>query len=325
MLNENKDMRKRFGEVIMKHTLAILTLLLCGTMLFSACTPEEDPDATTTHSSTQPTPVDTSVSITYTPSEGADKSKTGEGSAELTVTRSFAKGDNITVRLPEGQHYLAFSLDKDSMEEAILYLPESVLSYDIPNISLSYPKTLTRTATITARIPTDDELAASRNLALNPADLMNAVNVYPHASATSVHDVNNEGNRLQFEARNAIDGFTQNNGHGGYPLQSWGPASNMDQDDSFFIEFGREVTLTELIVYLRADFPHDTYWDRCTALFSDGTEMTLDFTKSADAQSFKLDTPVTTDSVKFSGFQKVAGSDWAAWMEVEAIGSDIIG
>ena len=99
----------------------------------------------------------------------------------------------------------------------------------------------------------------------------------------------------------------------------------MSATDTFKVDFGRDVSLTEIVIYLRADFPHDTYWDTCTVKFSDGTTQELNFTKTANAQSFKLDAAVTTSSITFTGFNKVAGSDWAAWMEVQAIGSDIVG
>lgn len=319
----------------MKRTLSIIAFLLSGVLLFSACsdTTADDADTTTSADSSTTTapqtnndqPLSKALSIVYKPASGTESTATGDGSAALTVTNAFAKGDKITVTLAEGQHYLAFCLATDTVEESILYLPDSVFTFEVPNVSVSYPKDLTRRATITARIPTDEELATSRNLALNPADLIDATNVYPHASTTSVHDINNENNRLCFESRNIIDGFTQNNGHGGYPVQSWGPANTFPKTGSVTIDFGRTVTLSELIIYLRADFPHDTYWDSCTAVFSDGTEIDLSFAKTADAQSFKLNTPLTTTSVKFTNFNKVAGSEWAAWMEVEAIGADVIG
>ncbi len=316
----------------MKHTLKVAALLLAGLMLF-ACgqTPEATtaPDTTTAPVTESPNtePVATGVTITYKPKSGSSKEVTGETSAVLTWTKSFKKGDKITVTLPEGNHYLAFCLCDGEVSETILYLPKSTFTYTVQNISVSYPTGMrnTRKALITARIPSTEELTASRNLACNPADLETLKNVYPHAVTTNVHDKSNENNRLQFEARNAIDGFTDNKGHGGWPVQSWGPGSDCDAKDTFKVDFGRDVSLTEIIIYLRADFPHDTYWDSCTVKFSDGTTQELTFTKTSNAQSFKLDAAVVTSSITFTGFHKVAGSDWAAWMEVQAMGSDIIG
>lgn len=310
----------------MKRTLSIVSLLLCGLMLFTACGSDDTKNPETTASSTTEEPAATTIELVYDPKASSAKTVTGETSVEMTVSKAYKTGDKITVTLPEGQHYLAICLAKDVVEESIVYLPNSVFTYTAQNVSVSYPSEMNgQKCTITARIPTADELAASRNLALNPADLIDATAVFPHVSTTSVHDINNESNRLQFESRNVIDGFTQNNGHGGYPFQSWGPASNMGPTDNLIIDFGREVTLTELVVYLRADFPHDTYWKSCVVIFSDGSKQTLNFEKIADAQSITFDAPVTTSSLKFTRFSKEAGSDWAAWMEVQAIGSDIVG
>ena len=319
----------------MKTTIRFAALLLAGLMLFS-CGSQSTGDETTAATTTADTTVDdgntqepteTGVTLTYSPKSGDLSQASGETSVELSVKDAYEVGDKIKIDLPEGQHYVAFCLSKGNVEETILYLPKSTFTYTVQNISLSYPPKMgsERKSTITARIPTAEELAASRNLACNPADMEKNKNAYPHAITTNVHDKNNENNRLQFEARNAIDGFTQNTGHGTWPVQSWGPGNNMSTKDTFKIDFGRDVSLTEIIVYLRADFPHDTYWDTCTVKFSDGTTQELNFTKTANAQSFKLDAAVTTSSITFPGFNKVAGSDWAAWMEVQAIGSDIIG
>lgn len=315
----------------MKKSLKIAALLFAGLMLFSCggnqSADETTPDAAVTDAPPADDPVSTSITLTYAPKSGDMTEVTGDNSVELGIKDAYKVGDRIKITLPEGQHYVAFCLSKDNVEETILYLPKSTFTYTVQNIATSYPSEMSseRKSTITARIPTTEELTASRNLACNPADLETNKNAYPHAITTNVHDKNNENNRLQFEARNAIDGFTQNNGHGGWPLQSWGPGSNMSAKDTFKIDFGRDVSLTEIVVYLRADFPHDTYWDTCTVKFSDGTTQELNFTKTANAQSFKLDAAVTTSSITFTGFNKVAGSDWAAWMEVQAIGSDIVG
>lgn len=319
----------------MKSMFRITSLLLAGLMLFSCGSQTTGEDTTTPAATTEATteapqnqdPVATGITLTYDPKSGETTEGSGETSVELSVKDAYEVGDKIKITLPEGQHYVAFCLSKGNVEETILYLPKSTFTYTVQNISLSYPAKMNseRKSTITARIPTAEELAASRNLACNPADMEKNKNAYPHAITTNVHDKGNESNRLQFEARNAIDGFTQNTGHGTWPVQSWGPGSNMSTKDTFKIDFGRDVSLTEIIIYLRADFPHDTYWESCTVKFSDGTTQELNFTKTANAQSFKLDAAVTTSSITFTGFKKVAGSDWAAWMEVQAIGSDIVG
>lgn len=310
----------------MKKSIKIAALFLCAMMLFSCNGNSSDAESTTTAATdAQEKPLSTTLTMTYTPKSGTPDEVTADGSVELTVSRAYKTGDKITVTLPEGQHYLAFCMAKGVVEETILYLPDCKFTYTAQNMSISYPSEMNqKECTITARIPSEDDLVMIRNLACNPADLMDADTVFPHASTSSVHDITNESNRLQFESRNVIDGFTDNKGHGYYPYQSWGPASSMGSTDKLKISFGREVTLTELVVYLRADFPHDTYWDSCTVKFSDGSSMKLNFDKSSNAQKFALDTPITTSSLLFTNFHKVDGSDWAAWMEVQAIGYDIV-
>lgn len=310
----------------MKKTIRFAAVLLSALMLFSCGTEKETTDATTTAATTEaPKPLSTTLTLSYDPKSGDTKEVTADGAVELSVSRAYQTGDKITVTLPEGQHYLAFCLADGVMEETILYLPASVFVYNVQNVSRSYPPEMNgKECKITARIPSDEELIAVRNLACNPADLETAKKAYPHATTTNVHDKSNENNRLDFEARNAIDGFTKNDGHGSYPVQSWGPGSNMSSKDNLKIDFGREVALYELVIFIRADFPHDTYWDSCTVKFSDGTTMELNFTKTGKAQDFDFEAPVLTTSITFTNFNKVAGSDWASWMEVQANGSDII-
>lgn len=310
----------------MKKTIRFAAVLLSALMLFSCGSTPATTEATTTAATTQaPQPISTTLTLSYDPKSGETKEATGEGAVELSVSRAYQVGDQITVTLPEGQNYLAFCLADGVVEETILYLPSSKFVYKVQNVSRSYPSEMNgKKCTITARIPSEEELTATRNLACNPADLETAKKVYPHATTTNVHDKSNENNRLDFEARNAIDGFTQNNGHGSFPVQSWGPGSNMSKKDTFKIDFGRDVSLSELVIFIRADFPHDTYWDSCTVKFSDGTSAELNFKKSAKGQDFDFDTPIVTSSITFTNFNKVAGSDWASWMEVQAFGSDII-
>ena len=322
----------------MKTTFKIAALLLSGLMLF-ACAAE--PAATTTAATTTAAttedpaanqePAAVGVTLTYDPKSGDTVEKSGENEVSISVKDAYAVGDKIKITLPEGQHYVAFCLSKGNVEETILYLPKSTFTYTVQNISQSYPAAMSssRKSTITARIPTAEELAANRNLACNPADLETNKNVYPHAVASNVHNKTNETDRLHFEARNAIDGFTQNKGHGGWPVQSWGPGNNMSAKDTFKIDFGRDVSITKIVVYIRADFPHETYWNSCTVKFSDGTTQELTFKQTSNAQEFEFDSAKVVSSITFTNFSKgtVSGSDnqWAAWMELQVFGSDIIG
>ena len=60
-------------------------------------------------------------------------------------------------------------------------------------------------------------------------------------------------------------------GHGGYPLQSWGPANNGSQ--WLTLDFGRAVNADELGIIIRYDVGHDTWFRsaKVIATFEDGT------------------------------------------------------
>ena len=45
----------------------------------------------------------------------------------------------------------------------------------------------------------------------------------------------------------------------------------------------------ELVVYLRADFPHDAWWEQATIHFSDGTNMVLKLEKTHAGQQFTFE------------------------------------
>jgi hypothetical protein len=101
---------------------------------------------------------------------------------------------------------------------------------------------------------TDAQRSAYRNLACNVFDQPVAKSAaFPHATASS--ECRREP---RFFARNAIDGYEDNNGHGDFPFQSWGPERI---DGSWLaVDFGRSVRVDRLDLVLRADFPHDEVW-----------------------------------------------------------------
>lgn len=339
----------------MRTIHAAICLLAAASIFLTACG-EGDPVQTTSGTTAATTPVQTTTAPAD--SEGANpdttpavgektvsivcgsKSASGDGSAELSLnSRNFREGEVITVTLPEGQHYVAFCLSKGNLEESILYVSGNEFSYTIPNVSYTYPAAMANNTTVTARIPDESELTASHNLALNPADLIDPAmkingsykaywdgNVYPHATTSSVHNFADGGkDKYDFEARNAIDGFTKNNGHGQNGLQSWGPAADFNTRSGFItIDFGHEVKADTLNIYIRADFPHDTYFTSAEIVFSDGSTETITLTNSAKAQTFDLGGK-TTSSIKLTKMSKQDASGWAALMEIEVMGSEIVG
>ncbi|MGN0661913.1 MAG: carbohydrate-binding protein, partial [Faecalibacterium sp.] len=132
-----------------------------------------------------------------------------------------------------------------------------------------------------ARTATKEECSARRNLALNPFDLPGEHGFFPHASA----NIETRGEAI-FAARNAVDGIFENSSHGEWPYQSWG--INRDPQAELRVDFGRKVLVDELRLTLRADFPHDSWWDQVTAEFSDGSRETFEPVCTAQPQSFQF-------------------------------------
>ena len=124
-----------------------------------------------------------------------------------------------------------------------------------------------------ARVAREDELKCYRNLAFNIYDQHGDTHCFPHAYA----NVETRGESV-FAARNAIDGVIANLSHGEWPYESWG--INRNPDAEMTIDFGREVTADKIVLYTRADFPHDSWWTNVTLKFSDGTHIEWDLRKS---------------------------------------------
>ena len=126
------------------------------------------------------------------------------------------------------------------------------------------------------------EIEGYRNLALNVNDQHGEPKCFPHASAS----VETRGESV-FAAFNAIDGITATTDHGPWPFGSWG--INRDPEAEFKLEFGRTVSVDRIVIYNRADFPHDNWWTSMTVTFSDGGKEILKTTRSAYAQEFTFE------------------------------------
>lgn len=256
----------------------------------------------------------------------------GDGMVMLYVPRRLAEGDTVVVTLPEGVTHIGFTLNP-KLGESIIYCPDGTFTYEIPpvgtlvttmNKRYSYNANL-----ITARVLTDEELAQKRNLAENVYDYVNnagipsdITNQYPHATASSEFSYN-----WGCLAKNAIDGFRNNKGHGTYPVQSWGPENT--EIPWFEIDFGRPVMAEELGILIRYDLPHDTYFMSATVsvTYEDGTvdSQMIHIQCVSDEQIFKLkfDKPIT--SIRLKNLIAVQSDSWAAFTEVAVYGTEAKG
>ncbi|HIZ55360.1 MAG TPA: hypothetical protein H9671_04035 [Firmicutes bacterium] len=271
------------------------------------------------------------LTITYLDDFGLeDETVTGKGLVRMNREQPFYLGETIRVTLPEGEHYFFFNMDS-RLEEALIYCPDGVFEYKISaETQNTWPITANTDSlrqyqhpVITARLATEEELKTERNLALNPYDLTNpSANAasYPHASASNCY---NNGVQSEFAARNAIDGYRVNGGHGTYPVQSWGPDQN--QENLWFtVDFGHEVNLNRIVLTIRADFPHDVNFPSAVLEFSDGTTQEITIECTAEPQEFQIEGGKVTTSITFKDM-KTDSTGWAAFTEVEAFGVPVLG
>ena len=122
----------------------------------------------------------------------------------------------------------------------------------------------------------------------------------------------------RFYAVNAIDGKTENTNHLSQP--SWGPYKV--NDAWLKVEFGKEVEIDKINIYLRADFPHDSHWGSGVIRFSDGTSRKLNFEKTGKKQVFKFKMK-TVSWFKIEQLKQKGKLGWAGISEVEAWGKDV--
>lgn len=202
--------------------------------------------------------------------------------ALLCYERVYEPGDMLVVE-SDAPHLLVQTAA--GLPEARVYAPTGRMTWVVPvgEHRLAYaPGTFDGARHVArARALTAEEIAARRNVALNPADLRGDVDFFPHCTA----NVETRGESC-FAARNVIDGMRYNTFHGEWPFQSWGIGAR--EDAWCLLDFGREVDVTEIALTLRADFPHDAYWTRGTVELSDGAEIAFDLRRTGDRQLIPL-------------------------------------
>jgi hypothetical protein len=210
----------------------------------------------------------------------------GEDEVNLVCNREYKVGDCILFKSSEKNVHIWLQFD-DAKGRSLVYIKDYITMYPIPfgeernNIS---PKAFHGDLhLLSAKAAKDYEIKAYRNLCLNVND-QNSSNItcYPHASA----NVETRG-EVVFAARNVIDGVNVNNSHGGWPYQSWG--INQREDALLKIDFGRKVHVDRIVLYTRADFPHDNWWEKATFSFSDGSQMEVKMNKSSLPHEFTFE------------------------------------
>lgn len=205
------------------------------------------------------------------------------------------------------------------MAKSIVFLPDGSFEFAIPpEGETCYSETAFRGSRhkIYARLLPESEGYGYRNIALNAHDRPEGTRGFPHAEANFV----TRGDSC-FYARNAIDGVCENTSHGAYPYHSW--AGGAREDLEFTVYFGGEVEVERLVFFLRADFPHDTYWKSVDVAFSDGSMAKAGFVKTAEGQQIEVENHKTS-FIRLTNFKQISEPlSWAALTQMEVYGKYI--
>ena len=209
---------------------------------------------------------------------------TKEDNVCLVYKAAYNPGDAIVLEVEKANVYL-FVQFEDSMTPAFIYMAglshKMLIPFFEKRVSYSPKSFAGEIHLLTARYAEEKEIAAYKNLALNPFDCHENKCLFPHSSANA----ETRGEAV-FAARNAIDGIYANSGHGIWPYQSWG--INLDPDAEMKIAFGRPVKTNKAVLVTRADFPHDSWWTEATLLFSDGSFVCFPLRKTAEPQAVEF-------------------------------------
>ena len=234
----------------------------------------------------------------------------------------YEVGDKLRIELCDGS-FVKLRLDP-TLAESIVYVPDGTFEFTVPfdreRRACYAPGAFDGDDhRIVVSEPTEAEIYADRLISLNSHDRHNVPKYYPHAVANFV-----TREEPCFFERNAIDGVIDNSNHGDFPYHSWG--GGLREDLEFEVHFGTDVEVSDVVIFLRADFPHDTYWKECDLEFSDGTKVHANFVKTADGQKVDFE-PKTTEMVKLTGFKQQRLEDgslsFAALTQIEVYGKYI--
>ncbi len=256
-------------------------------------------------------------------SDGGDvKFKAYGSEIDERFNGEYAEGDKWRVELPDSE-FVAIRLD-ETMEESFVYVPDGVFEFAIP---FGYERRACYGSDafsgdshrIICREPSEAEIYSERNISLNSHDRHGVAKYFPHAVANFV----TRDDPCFFE-RNAIDGSKDNLSHGSYPYHSWG--GGLREDLEYEVHFGTDAEVSSVTVYIRADFPHDTYWKEMDIEFSDKTKHHIELKGVAEGQTFAFPAKVT-EYVKLTGFKQQRLEDgslsFAALTELEVNGKYI--
>ena len=240
------------------------------------------------------------------------------GETALVFREEYIPGDVIRV-IPERKGFITIQLDA-VLGRATVFTDGSPFELPVPfgQKHDCYHEAVFRGAKhfLWARNAYEWESDGYRNLALNPYDAHENSSFFPHARA----NIETRGESV-FAARNAIDGIVASDGHGEWPWSSWG--INRDPEAELTLDFGRTVLIDRIVVYTRADFPHDAWWTEGTFSFSDGSTLTMAMTKLNGPQEIAFPAKKVS-SLKLSKLIKADDpSPFPALVQLEVYGTEL--
>lgn len=210
---------------------------------------------------------------------------TAEDEVTLAYRGLYNLGDKIVLTSNKKDIFVVLRFE-DSLESSLIYLKGYQAEFEIPFDKERKPyglKAFTEERHWSfARIARDYEIKAYKNLARNTFDTKDNKSMFPHASTNVVTE------DPVFFPRNTIDGVFETSNHGSWPHSSWG--INKKKDAWLKIDFGRNVTVDNVVLYLRADFPHDNWWKEADLTFSDGSVEHINLQKTGKGQCFEITT-----------------------------------
>ena len=222
----------------------------------------------------------------------------GENSILMQMPRCWVEGDCIQLESSHWPVCLWLKLD-DHIPAARVWLTGPVLEFPVPQREedlLCYAPGAFAEERPMLEARFSDFPKECYELSINPLDRRGETTYYPHCIANA-----ETRNEAVFAARNTIDGLCDNTSHGHWPYESWGDDECPDAEIK--VEFGRPVRPERVEIWLRADFPHDNWWQSGVLEFSDGSSLPLQFEKTGRCQCFAFPPRIVTWA-KLSHLQK---------------------
>ena len=226
---------------------------------------------------------------------------TGKDAVHLVYQPKYKKGDTIVLKNPlEG--FFRIRLE-DTLEPAIVLIKKGISKYEIPFgvMRAGYsPRAFIGEKHLIEVTRCGEEAYDLRNIAFNPFDSKGddpcSNGIYPHAYS-NVRYADSFRNKIfpdkgLFAPRNVIDGITVSESHRLYPHHSWGV--NRNPEAELTLEFGAPVNLQEVILTLRSEPGHDTWWESGVLSLHDAgsnrwEDQALTFEGTGEAQHFPME------------------------------------